>query len=79
MTNAIDRAMSRSQTPRNRKALSLTNTIKKKYIMHTFYPADRRNYYNYNDDGYRDERQEELRERLEERARRAFQKAVYED
>ena len=29
--------------------------------MHTFYPADIRNYYNYNDEGYKDERQEELR------------------
>jgi hypothetical protein len=36
-------------------------------------------YYNYNDDGYRDPRREEIRERLEEKARRAFERAVYEE
>ena len=46
--------------------------------MHTFYNADLRKYYNYNDEGYLTERQEELLNRIEERARRAFERAAYE-
>lgn len=82
MENAIDRVnqnlSSRSNTPRYKKSKSLTNTIKKKYIMHTFYHAEKKNYYNYNGEGYLTERQEELLIRIEEKARRAFDRAVFE-
>lgn len=60
--NAIDRAnqniTSRSQTPRGKKSKSLTHSIKKRYIMHTFYHAERANFCNYNGDGYVTERQQ---------------------
>jgi hypothetical protein len=46
--------------------------------MHTFYNAERRQYYNYNEEGYMTDRQYELLNRIEEKALRAFDKAAAE-
>jgi hypothetical protein len=44
--------------------------------MHTFYNAEKRQYYNYNEEGYMTDRQYELLYKIEEKALRAFEKAT---
>lgn len=45
--------------------------------MHTFYHADKRNLLDYNEEGYLTQRQEELLLIIEDKARRAFDRASY--
>lgn len=68
---------SSSNDIRAKKSRSLGARLKP-YKMHTFYNADKRNYYNYNEEGYMTDRQHELLNRIEEKALKAFEKAAAE-
>lgn len=47
--------------------------------MHTFYNAERMQYYKYNEEGYLTDRQYELLNRIEEKALKAFERAIIEN
>jgi hypothetical protein len=74
--NLIDRFAERVVMPGLLRRSKTTSVVPKAlHRMHTYYNVQKREYYNYNDSGYRTAKQFQLLNRMERRSLDAFQRA----
>lgn len=79
--NAIERmAFNKTSATdlRMKKSKSMSAKLKP-YKMHTFYNVDKRNFYNYNEEGYMTDRQYQLLNKIETKAKEAYDRAKAEE